>query len=88
MPHDPADELRFVDGPRLELDQLLSQLVGRAEDVMASQERLRGLLERCTTVADYEHALAELLGSAWDAELEPYRIGGDGAPVTLLHQVG
>jgi hypothetical protein len=28
-----------------------------------------------------------LLGSAWDAELEPYREGGDGAPVTLLHQV-
>ena len=23
---------------------------------------------------------------AWDAELEPYRIGGDGAPITLLHQ--
>ena len=30
---------------------------------------------------------AELLGTAWDVELEPYRMGGDGAPVTLLHQV-
>jgi signal transduction histidine kinase len=34
----------FVDGPRLELDQLLGQLVNRAEDVMAAQGRLRGLL--------------------------------------------
>jgi signal transduction histidine kinase len=34
----------FADGPRLELDQLLTQLVSRAEDVMAAQGRLRGLL--------------------------------------------
>jgi len=31
--------------------------------------------------------LQDLLGTAWDAELEPYRLAGDGAPVTLLHQV-
>lgn len=36
--------LGFVDEPRLELDQLLVQLVGRAQDVIASQGRLRGLL--------------------------------------------
>ena len=36
--------LEFEDGPRLELDQLLKQLVGRAEDVIATQGRLRGLL--------------------------------------------
>jgi hypothetical protein len=51
------------------------------------EERLRGLLRRARTAEDYEHGLAELLGSAWDVELEPYRLGGDGAPVTLLHQV-
>jgi hypothetical protein len=28
-----------------------------------------------------------VLGSAWDAELEPFRTAGDGAPVTWLHQV-
>lgn len=32
------------DGPRLELDQLLTQLIDRAQDVMAAQNRLRGLL--------------------------------------------
>lgn len=36
--------LTFPDLPRLELDQLLEQLVGRAQEVMATQGRLRGLL--------------------------------------------
>jgi hypothetical protein len=30
----------------------------------------------------------EMLGTAWDEDLEPFRLAGDGAPVTLLHQVG
>ena len=30
----------------------------------------------------------ELLGDAWDAELEPFRHAGDGAPVRWLHKVG
>ncbi|GAA0919084.1 GAF domain-containing protein [Pseudonocardia zijingensis] len=38
------DELSFADLPRLELDQLLGQLVERAQEVMATQGRLRGLL--------------------------------------------
>ncbi|SDZ22120.1 Histidine kinase-like ATPase domain-containing protein [Asanoa ishikariensis] len=38
------DTLTFPDLPRLELDQLLSQLVERAQEVMATQGRLRGLL--------------------------------------------
>jgi hypothetical protein len=32
--------------------------------------------------------LDKALGTAWDAELEPYRYAGDGAPVTLLTRVG
>ncbi|MFQ1002429.1 GAF domain-containing protein [Modestobacter sp. SSW1-42] len=36
--------LSFPDLPRLELDQLLGQLVDRAQEVMATQGRLRGLL--------------------------------------------
>jgi signal transduction histidine kinase len=35
---------RFPDGPKLELDELLSQLIGRAQDVVSAQGRLRGLL--------------------------------------------
>jgi hypothetical protein len=39
-----ASAPEFEDGPRLELDQLLTQLVDRAQDVIAAQGRLRGLL--------------------------------------------
>jgi signal transduction histidine kinase len=41
---DSAASLSFPDVPRLELDQLLGQLVDRAQEVMATQGRLRGLL--------------------------------------------
>jgi GAF domain-containing protein len=43
-PSEDAVELTFPDLPRLELDQLLGQLVERATEVMATQGRLRGLL--------------------------------------------
>jgi len=38
------DELMFPTVARLELDELLTQLVDRAQDVLATQGRLRGLL--------------------------------------------
>ncbi len=56
-------------------------------DVLVGEERLLGLLTRARSAEDYAHGLRELLGTAWDAELEPYRRAGDGAPVSLLHQV-
>jgi hypothetical protein len=62
-------------------------MVSANGDVVVSEERLRGLLDRARTAEDYAHGIGELLGLSWDAELEPYREGGDGAPVTLLHQV-
>lgn len=39
-----SGELTYPDLQRLELDQLLRQLVERAQEVMATQGRLRGLL--------------------------------------------
>jgi Protein of unknown function (DUF3145) len=62
-------------------------MIGANGDVVVGEERLRGLLSRARTGEDFAHGLAELLGTAWDAELEPYRCGADGAPVALLHQV-
>lgn len=56
-------------------------------DIVVPEERLRGLLTRARSAEEYAHGLTELLGSSWDAELEPYRRGGDGAPVSLLHHV-
>ena len=46
-----AEPLVFPQIARLELDELLSQLVDRAQDVMASQSRLRGLLDATRAVA-------------------------------------
>jgi signal transduction histidine kinase len=43
--------LSFPDAPRLELDQLLRQLIERADDVLAAQGRLRGLLRANASVA-------------------------------------
>ena len=48
---DVAGGLGFPDMPRLELDQLLVQLVDRAGDVLAAQGRLRGLLRANSLVA-------------------------------------
>jgi hypothetical protein len=62
-------------------------MVAANGDVVVGEERLRGLMSRARTADEFQHGLTELLGTAWDAELEPYRQGGDGAPVTLLHQV-
>jgi hypothetical protein len=56
-------------------------------DVLVGEERIRGLLARARTADDFRHGLQELLGAEWDAELEPYREGGDGAPITLMHHV-
>ena len=46
-----AGGLGFPDIPRLELDQLLVQLADRADDVRATQGRLRGLLRANALVA-------------------------------------
>ena len=48
---DAAGGLGFPDVPRLELDELLVQLVDRAGDVLAAQGRLRGLLRANALVA-------------------------------------
>lgn len=56
-------------------------------DVVVGEERLRGLLSRARSTEEFAHGLHELLGSAWDVELEPYRSAGDNSPVTLFHKV-
>jgi Protein of unknown function (DUF3145) len=47
-------------------------MVAANGDVVVGEERLRALLSRARTVDDYTHGMNELLGTAWDAELEPY----------------
>lgn len=63
---DPAGMLDFPDVPRLELDQLLRQLIHRADDVLAAQGRLRGLL-RANAVVAAELSLPVVLRRIVDA---------------------
>ncbi len=55
-------------------------------DVVVPEDRLRAVLATASGPA-LAHELDRLLGSSWDAELEPYREAGFGASVTWLHQV-
>jgi hypothetical protein len=55
-------------------------------DLMVGEDRLRHLLATAQGPL-LAHGLDALLGSAWDDELEPFRLAGDGAPVTWLHHV-
>lgn len=55
-------------------------------DVLVGEDRLRALLASAVG-PQLASGIDALLGSAWDAELEPYREAGEGAPVTWLHQV-
>src|ERR1700729_713803 len=64
-----AGELAFPDMPRLELDELLVQLVDRAGDVLAAQGRLRGLLRPNALFAGeltLPVVLRQLVGAARD----------------------
>ena len=85
--------LTFPDLPRLELDQLLEQLVERAQEVMGTQGRLRALL-RATQVIGGEVAVAavlqrtvaaarELVGARYAAIVV---IGPHGGPADFVHE--
>jgi len=50
MSGDTSPAFRFADTPKLELDELIDQLVERAQDVKRAQGRLRALLRAIETV--------------------------------------
>ena len=56
-------------------------------DLVVSEQQLRNLAANATSIEAFRHGVDELLGAAWDADLEVYRHAGDGSPVTWLHQV-
>ena len=63
-------------------------VVGVHGDIVIPEDRIKAVRERASRgdVA-LDEALDALLGVRWDAELEPFRHAGDGAPVRWLHQV-
>ncbi|MFC5952798.1 GAF domain-containing protein [Pseudonocardia lutea] len=90
MPPDPA--LTFPDQPRLELDQLLRQLVQRAGEVMSTQGRLRGLLRaNQAVIADLTlpvvlRRICEAARELVDARYAALGVlGGDGRIAELVH---
>lgn len=83
------------DGPRLELDQLLSQLVDRAHEVMSVQNRLRGLLRANSAIVGnlaLDGVLRRIVGAACELVQAPYGalgvISADGSGLEAFIHVG
>ncbi len=57
-------------------------------DGLVGEDRVRAALAAGGDLLTLTAALEQALGTAWDAELEPFRYAGDGAPVRWLHGVG
>ncbi len=63
-------------------------VTGLHGDILVPEERLRNAINLAALGgAELADQLNDLLGKPWDAELEPFRYAGDGAPVRWLHQV-
>jgi len=64
-------------------------VTGGNGDILVPENRLRAAM---ALAADgrmsLEDELGRLLGEPWDAELEPFRYAGEGAPVRWLHATG
>jgi hypothetical protein len=60
---------------------------GRAEAKLGSLRDLHGP-RHPALAGSLEAELSLLLGEPWDAELEPFRRAGDGAPVRWLNATG
>jgi hypothetical protein len=73
-----------VDGQRFCHSPNLGLWCGRTSangDIVIGEDQLRSAMSG-------RGRMHELLGTAWDEDLEQFRLAGDGAPVTVLHQVG
>ena len=85
-PSSGADGARWSHTPTLGVHHAV---VGVHGDVLLHEDRVRAAV--AASGGDAQLLTAELdrvLGRAWDAELEPFRYAGDGAPVRWLHRVG
>jgi hypothetical protein len=80
-----SEGARFSFTPELGVYHAVTGLHG---DIMIPEDRLKAAVVRSAIgdlplVAEIE----KLLGSDWDAALEPFRHAGEGAPVRWLHHV-
>jgi hypothetical protein len=76
---------RFSYTPELGVFHAMTGLHG---DILIPEDRVKAFrVKAANGEITMDEALDGLLGAKWDAELEPFRHAGDGAPVRWLHQV-
>ena len=64
-------------------------MTGGNGDILVPENRLRAAMALAATgEISLDDELSRLLGQPWDAELEPFRYAGEGAPVRWLHATG
>lgn len=84
-PTSASEGVRYSYTPRLGLFFAVTGLHG---DVMLPEDRVKNaVLDDALGVRPLQLGLDALLGGPWDAELEPFRYAGEGAPVRWLHKV-
>jgi hypothetical protein len=63
-------------------------ITGLHGDIMVPEDRLKAAVVAASLGGrSLDDSIDELLGQAWDAELEPFRFAGEGTPVRWLHKV-
>jgi len=81
-----CDAVRYSYTPSL---GTFTAVTGGNGDILVPESRLRAAMVLAADGGSpLDDALSSLLGEPWDAELEPFRYAGDGAPVRWLHAVG
>lgn len=76
---------RYAYTPRL---GIFSAVIGAHGDILVSEERLkRAVVADALGSTPLPDAIAALLGTAWDDELDIFRHASEDAPVRWLHQV-
>jgi Protein of unknown function (DUF3145) len=81
-----CDALRHCYTPNLGLFSATTSANG---DILIPENKLRAAMALGTNgTSALEKELDQLLGTAWDNELEPFRRAGDGAPVRWLNATG
>ncbi len=81
-----AEGSRWSHTPRLGLHHAM---MGQCGDLLIGENQLLSAMVRAGVDGPkLQRELRDILGTAWDEELEPFRYAGQGAPVRWLPQVG
>lgn len=62
--------------------------VGLYGDILVPEDRIRYAMSTAADERSLRAALDDLLGRAWDAELDVFRHAAEGSPLRWLHEVG